>query len=88
MDATRSSRPEEGAATLLLEFDDAAQQLVVELSARAGVGRPQLPNDDEIRRVGYAPHQALRKVADNADAEQLAADFQRVFEALVAAAKR
>ena len=64
------------------------EQQVVQLSARAGVARPQLPNDNEIRRVGYAAHQALRKVADNADAEQLATDFLRVFEALVVAAKR
>jgi hypothetical protein len=84
---TAAQTPEEINAELLGRIVGLERQ-VVELSARAGVGRPQLPNDDEIRRVGYAAHQALRKVADNADAEQLASDFQRVFEALVAATRR
>ena len=55
--------PEELNAQLLARIVGLEQQ-VVQLSARAGVARPQLPNDNEIRRVGYAAHQALRKVAD------------------------
>ena len=68
--------PEELNAQLLARIVGLEQQ-VVQLSARAGVGRPQLPNADEIRRVGYAAHQALRKIADNAEAEQLATKRQR-----------
>ena len=66
---TAAQTPEEINAELLGRIVGLERQ-VVQLSARAGCGRPQLPNDDEIRRVGYAAHQALRKVADNADAEQ------------------
>ena len=85
--------PEALNAELLARIVELETELV-ELRARSGMRKVELPSVGDIRRVRRAAHGALVTRAESLTgvhgmkAELVAADFLRVFDALLAAAKR
>ena len=83
--------PEEINARLLGRVLDLERELA-EMQTRVSMGKPELPSVDEIRRVRHAAYNALvahaRGLDDDNAATTIAGDFLRVFNALLAAAKR
>ena len=87
-----ASTPEALNAQLLARIGELERE-VADLRARVAKGRPALPSVDDIRRVRRAAHGALVTRARSLTgthgmkAELVAADFLRVFDALLSAAK-
>ena len=85
--------PEEINARLLGRVLELERE-VAELQARVGMGKPEVPRSDKIRRVRTAAHEALvaRSVGLEGEAAAkamaIAGEFLQVFDALLLAAKR